>query len=258
MSEMNDVYAKLHASIAEIDEVLDAQTADAKTAGKRKLTNDFIEAETATWEPIVNQLKELLEKVSPEKQIGVYFGIVRGLGTEYSTKLAAQIEALVSAQPVVEVEKISPETLKQLSATRSQLAKQLSSLVETLVGFGMNILPDGTEMVVAKKRVGGRGPRGKRALSFFTWSVGDISYANLKEVVEAYDSFEKVANLTAAMRAAEIDTKNPGDRIEFTLPDGSILIGVKGEDAPETDSDADDDDDDSVVETEVEDDTDSE
>ncbi|UOF81961.1 hypothetical protein [Caudoviricetes sp.] len=254
MSEMVEVYQKLTAGIAELDEVLDAQTADAKTAGKRKLTNDLIEAETAAWEPIVDQLDKILAGIPVERQIGVYFGLVRALGSSYSNKLAAEVEALVNSQPTIEVEKLSPEKIKEMSSVRSDLARQLSTLIQTLTNFGMNILPDGTEMVPAKKRTGGRGPRGKRALSYFTWWIDDVEFENLKAVVEAYDSFEKVANLTKAFREAGIDTQKPGDRIDFTLPDGKILVGVKGEDAPETDSDADDDDDDSVetetVETE--------
>lgn len=249
MSEMVEVYQKLTAGIAELDEVLDAQTADAKTAGKRKLTNDLIEAETAAWEPIVSQLDSLLSPLAIERQIGVYFGLVRALGSVYSQKLGSAIDELVNNQPTVEVEKLSPEKIKEMSTVRSDLARQLTTLIQTLTNFGMNILPDGTEMVPAKKRTGGRGPRGKRALSYFTWWIDDQEFENLKAVVEAYDSFEKVANLTKAFREAGIDTQKPGDRIDFTLPDGKILVGVKGDDAPETDSDADDDDE---IETEVE------
>lgn len=247
--EMHEIYHQLHEKINELDEFLDSQTADAKTAGKRKLTNDLIEAETAAWKPIVDQLTTLLDPLSIERQIGVYFGLVRALGSAYSQKLGTEIEALVNAQPTVEVEKADPEKIKAVSATRSELAKQLSTLIQTLTNFNMNVLEDGTEMTPAKKRTGGRGPRGKRALSYFTWTVGQQEFANLKAVVEAYDSFEKVADLTKAFRAASIDTKNPGERIEFTLPNGDILVGVKG-DAPEVDSDADEDDDDEVAETE--------
>ena len=123
MSEMVEIYQKLTAGIAELDEVLDAQTADAKTAGKRKLTNDLIEAETAAWEPIVDQLDKILAGIPVERQIGVYFGLVRALGSSYSNKLAAEVEALVNSQPTIEVEKLSPEKIKEMSSVRSDLAR---------------------------------------------------------------------------------------------------------------------------------------
>ena len=105
--------------------------------------------------------------------------------------------------------------------------------------FGM---PGVDEVPDPKKRTGTRGKRGPRAISAFTWSVDGVRQSPEKDSlagVAADNEYENAKVLRDAMRAAEIDLKEPEDRIEFRLANGKLLVGIKHEEEPDDDEDED-------------------
>lgn len=232
--DLQVLHDDLHAKIDQIDEKLDSQV-NQKTAGKRSIVNGLIEDAKGSWEPVGNQLVEQLKTAPVDVQIGIYYGLLRMLNGEFSKSLSEAVDDLAKDIPETPAEVISEEELKELSAARSELYAKVKQLVEMNETFG-----GGANMRMPKRRTGGRGPRGPRAISAFTFEVEGTTYGKLKDVAEVYDQYDKVKDLTAAIRAAGIDLKNPPERFEFTLPDGKILVGIKG-DLPATESDDDGD-----------------
>lgn len=237
--DLQVLHDDLHAKINEIDERLDSQV-NQKTAGKRSIVNGLIEEAKGSWEPVGTQLVEQLKTAPVEVQIGIYFGLLRMLNSEFSKPLAEAVDEKAKDIPETPSEVIPEDELKELSSARSELYAKVKQLVEMNETFG-----GGAKMYMPKRRTGGRGPRGPRAISAYTFEVEGTSFDKLKDVAEAYDQYEKTKDLTAAIRAAGIDLKNPPERFEFTLPDGKILVGTKGETSAASDDiyDSDDDED---------------
>ena len=240
--DLKVLHDSLHQKIDEIDEVLDSQV-NQKTAGKRTIVNKLIEDKQTVWEPVGSQLLAQLKTADSDTQAGFYYGLIRMLDKEFAKELAAHIESKVVDIPETPATTIPDEKLKELSAARSELYAKVRTLVEMNDTFGA-----GEDLHMPRKRTGARGKRGPRAITTFNWDIDGTSYDKLKDVAEVYDQYEKTSDLTKAMREAKIDLKNPADRIEFTLPDGKILVGTKDEDkvaTDDTDDDSDDTDDDS-------------
>lgn len=220
--DLMELHNQLHVAIDAIDEQLDSQT-DSQAAGKRKITSELISDNEASWKPVVEQLVSQLTTAQVEVQIGFYYGLIRELGKVFGTPLSAKLDELVEAQPKIEVEVIPPEQLEVLTKTRSELYAKIKSLLEMAKNFGMD---EGMKM--PRKRTGKKGKRGPRQISFFSWEIDGTDYENLKAVQEAYSvDYEKVSALTKAMRDAKLNLTEPGDRLEFTLPDGKVLIGTR-------------------------------
>lgn len=232
-------YEKMFDEVKNIDEKLDSLT-DGKAAGKRQKIDEMINATKDAHEGVVNDFVKQLENVDIEVLIGIYFGVTRGLDKNFREKVNAGLEEIVSklpdASPLISIDEV-PAYQK----ARSVLYQQIKALIEVAGSVGD---PHSDKMVMPKKRTGSKGKRGKRALSFFTWFIEDAEYSKLAQIVELYpQSWTKVAELTAAMREAKIDTKTPGDKIEFTLPDGKTLVGLNANVSDDEASDDEDDDD---------------
>jgi gamma-glutamylcysteine synthetase len=232
--DLQALHDDLHKQIDKIDEVLDSQT-NQKTAGKRTIVNQLIEKSEQTWKPVGSQLVEQLKGADIDTQIGIYYGLVRHLNNEFQKALSEAVEAKVADIPDTPANAIPEEELKSLSSIRSELYAKVKTLVEMNDTFGA-----GADMHMPKRRTGARGKRGPRAITAYTWEIDGQSFDKLKDVAEVYDQYEKTADLTKAMREAKIDLKNPEERIEFTLPDGKILVGTKDPDKVATE-DSDDD-----------------
>lgn len=238
--DLQNLHDDLHKKIDEIDAKLDSQV-DAKTAGKRAIVSDLIDSAKGTWTPVSEQLIGQLGSATEDVQIGVYYGLLRALNSAFSKKLSEAVDKKVEALPEATPADVIPEeVIKELSTARSELYAKVRQLVEMNETFN-----GGCTMHLPKRRTGGRGKRGPRAISSFNWTIDETAYENLKAVAEDYDQYEATKDLTKAMRDAKIDLKNPPDRIEFTLPDGKILVGVKDADkivSPDNDPDNDGDD----------------
>lgn len=225
--DLQVLHDDLHKKIQEIDEQLDSQV-NQKTAGKRSIVNGLIENSKETWAPVAEQLVAQLKTAPTDVQIGIYYGLLRQLNEEFSKPLAEAVDEKVKDIPETPATTLDEDTVKQLSGARSEIYAKIKQLVDMNDTFG-----GGANMYMPKRRTGGRGKRGPRALSLFTWEIEGTEFDKLKDVAEVYDQYEKAADITAAMREAGIDTKNPPDRIEFTLPDGKILVGTKSEEDDE-------------------------
>lgn len=240
---LKEAYTELNTSLAEIDEVLDS-LGDQATAGKRKLTNEFIKAQESNWKPLVDQLVGQLNLAEENIQIGVYFGLIRGLSEAFSKPMTEKIEKLVAAQPEIAKPDLSADQIAELQKNRSEIYSRLKQLVEIGQQFGFG---EGLEM--PKRRFGAKG---KRALTSYDWSIEGKQYDNLKMVAAEYDQYDGAGAITKAMREAKIDTKNPPERITFGLPDGKTLVGVKSAvEKPEDPTDDSDEDDEAEVEDQV-------
>ena len=239
MSDLKSIHAELMAAIADIDIKLDS-LGDAKSAGKRKIVSDRVEQTETVWSPVADRLIEQIRTMTPDEIVGVFNGIVRKLNGTFQEQVSAYVETLVDTQPASEP-LISPEEAKELSGVRSTLYAKVKSVVELAAQFG----DEGLEM--PKKRTGARGKRGPRAISFFTWEINGESVAedmdNLPAIAKKY-GFEKGAALTKAMREAGLDLRNPGERLEFTLPNGDVLVGINTAADSDEDDEGDEDDED--------------
>lgn len=236
MSDFNleEIYSQLHTLIVDIDEKLDA-SGDSTAATTRKVTNELIEEAKDQWTPASTAIVSQFEAMSEDQKIGVYFGLIRALNSELGKPINELLKNKVEAMPKPEIVPLTDEEKTTLEETRKGLVVKIKSVIEMAKNFGVE-----ADMEMPKRRTGKTGPRGKRALSFFTWSIEDKTYDKLRDVVEEYSEYSKVSELTKAMREVKIDTTNPGSKIEFTLPDGKVLVGVR-----DTSDDDDDDDDDS-------------
>jgi hypothetical protein len=216
----------LRKEIDDLDTKLDSLT-DSKSAGRSALIKTLVEQFESAWSSVVESFSTQLASANAEQRIGVYYGIVRGLenslGATVRQELDAKVETLPAPTPL-----ITAEEAPALGKIRSELYQKIKNTIDLAKGF------DGGDsgMEMPKRRTGARGKRGKRALSYFTWSIEDKEFATLKDVVELYSQYDKVAELTKAMRDAQIDTSKPGEKIEFALPDGKTLIGIRSADAP--------------------------
>lgn len=227
------IHDDIHSKLAEIDAQLDSQI-DTKVAGKRAIINAFIENSKDAWSGVASQLISELGGASEEVKIGIYYGLLRALNNEFSKPLAAAVDARVEVIPESPKVTISDDVLKELNAARSELYKKAKQLFEMNDDFGL-----GLEMKMPAKRTGAQGKRGARPITSFNWEIDGTNYDKLKDVAEVYDQYEKVSELTKAMREAGLDLKNPGDRLEFTMPDGKILIGTKDSEKVVSDEDPD-------------------
>ena len=237
--DLRDGYNQLTQAITAIDEQLDSLT-DSKTAGKRAITNQLIDKTKDSWESVVESFAASLETAPSDVLIGVYFGITRGLASKFQEKVSAELETLLETLPKQEP-LISAEEAPGLQKQRSDLYQKVKQLVSLAEQFG-----ESEGMELPKKRTGSTGKRGKRALSLFTWYIEEDKFDKLAEVVAKYDQYEKVSELTAAMKKAGLNLTTPEGDLEFTLPDGKILVGVNGATAnDEGDEDDDEDEDES-------------
>lgn len=241
--DLGKIYEDLMSKTAEIDEKLDSLT-DTKAAGKRATINKLIAEAEDSWKPLVDSFQAKLGTAPEETMLGVFYGITRGLSDVFGKQAAEKLDEIVNTLPEA-TPLISPEEVPALQKLRSEFYAQIKATINLAEQFY-----GASDMVMPRKRTGSKGPRGKRALSFYTFYVEDKEYANLKAVIEDYTQFEKVSALTAAIKEVgeNSDPKwnltEPPEQWEFTLPDGKILVGKDTRD----DSDEGDDEDEDEVE----------
>lgn len=263
-NELLTVHDQLHGMIDEIDVKLDSLLDPAST-NKNRIISERVEAHKHTSDKAIENIVTQLENSPIDQKIGIYYGLIRGLDSAYKELVTKAVDELVANQPKVEP-LITEEQAKELMGVRTDLAGKVKSLIEMATLFG-----NAEGFREPKKRTGKQGKRGPRALSFYTFSVGEKEYKDLGEVAEAYSQFySKAAEITAAMRGDKqkrdkntnelvfddkgkpvmvrgvagednpgfIDTSDPADTFSFTLPNGDVLVGTKGSEDPEEDGPA--------------------
>lgn len=218
-SQVRSWYKKLMTEVNSIDELLDAA---ADKSGKRKFTNDLVEAQTNQWKPAVDNLSAQMQQMTDEQRAGVFYGMVRTFSAAFKEQIDKWIDEQVASQPQEEAETVSDEEKKELQTRRSELSKQVNAIIDMAYTFGdaqgdQENAPD-PNWPKPKIRRGAFGKRGKRALSFYTWAVDGIGMEgdddNNKGVSQKL-GFEKVSEFTAALKEAGVNTTDPED--EFTV-----------------------------------------
>jgi len=250
MADLRSIYESGMETVLDIDKKLDSLT-DPETAGKRKVSNDLIEASKSEWEGFLSGSIEQMENMDQEVQIGVYLALTRGLKEKFDNLSSEFIAKQVAEMPPVEP-LISEEEAEALRKTRSALYQQVKSVRELAIQVGEATEEDET-WKMPKMRRGAHGKRGKRALSLYDWFFNgeEIDGVNTVKDVSARLGYAKAADFTQALRDAGVDTRNPPDQFEFNHPSGTIVTAVK-EDTGEDDEDEDEDEEDSDEEVEDE------
>ena len=228
-SQVLQWYKRLFNQTAVLDESLDAGS---EAATKTKFRNEVVEKNKPFWENGVSQLSAQLtplategdEKFDMEKFVGTYLGIVRGLTSAFKTKTDEWIDAQVASLPKPdESEKLSDEERTKVSKERSELVKQIKTIIEMAKNFG----EEGAENWALPSRRGAAGPRGKRILYTYDWSIdgqeleGDDN--DPKGVAEKL-GFAKVGDFTDWMRTQTVG----GKKFNTTKPPASFTMEYNG------------------------------
>ena len=240
--------------IGEIDVVLDSLSG-AQSAGKRAVVNRLVKAVQESVDEILAKLD--VQVFNPESNplsddifVGTFAGVLRGLESKYSDRQEKILES--KAEEIkAETPDLSEDQVKEMLEKRKDLVMRFRATKEIFKTFGM---PGVDEVPDPKKRTGTRGKRGPRAISAFTWSVDGVRQSPEKDSlagVAADNGYENAKALRDAMRAAEIDLKEPEDRIEFRLANEKLLVGIKHADDSEDDDDEDEDETEETEETPV-------
>ena len=252
MADLRSIYEQGMSNVTDIDEKLDSLT-DQETAGKRKVSNDLVEASRSKWEPFSTGAVKQMSEMDPETLAGVYLGIQKILKDEFDKSVSEFITSKVSDMPPVEP-LISEEEAEALRKVRSGLYQQIKSVRELAIQVGEATEED-DEWKMPKMRRGAHGKRGKRALSLYTWFFNgeEIDDVDTVREVAKHLGYERAALFTEALRAAGIETRNPPDEFTFNHPSGVVVTAVKDTDDVENGDDEDEDEDeDEVDNSEVE------
>lgn len=238
---MKSMYDQLFAGIKDADEKLDSLS-DSETAGKRKIGNDLAAAQESQWAPFADSAIIQLKAMDNDELVGCYLGITRKLREVFDELVQTHLTALAEKQPKVEP-LISEDEAKQLSATRSEAYQQIKHVIELAVSFG--IIQEG-EWPMPPSRRGARGKRGKRALSYFNWSIDGVPVgadSNTPAGVSKLLGFESSKDFTQLLRDNNVDTRNPADSFSVAFG-GKTISAVRAGDAPSADEVAEDSDED--------------
>ena len=248
-SQFVDIYKSTYDRIGELDEILDAAS-DQKSAGRRSVVNSLSNnVADQVADPVQSFISQLADK--PEDfQYGFFFAFTRALKKEYEEKALAYADSLVAERPQVSV---NPEEVEVANNERSDKITQLTHLfaiIEMVDPEGAATLPK----VPRRRSLGG--PRGKRAISFYTWTKDGVAFEGTLTQLAKVLGYEKGVDLRNEMKAAEINLSKPPVEIKFTTSGGVELIGTRSADAPDFDSpdtedEEDDEDDDEDEDEEV-------
>lgn len=230
------MYTELSDALHEIDTKLDSR--DGGTSGlKSQVIGTAVEAAKDNWSVVSDSIVSQLSDTPPEVQIGFYYGLIRSLDKVYGDSAKKFVDEQIASAPKVEP-LITEAEVPALLETR----KDVYGKIKAVMGMAETFGDDDFQKMENPRRRGGapKGKRGARAISFFTFTVVDsdgneTEYDKLRDVVDAVPAYDKVAELTKAIRAAGINLTTPPARWEFDLPDGRTLIGV----GPETDEEDD-------------------
>lgn len=228
---LHEFYSMLMAQISQVDELLDSTT-DQKSAGKRALRNALVNEYSEVWTPVTVSLVEKVSDFDDRQQAAVFFAIIRELESAFNKTADAYLDAIFESQPKAETVSVSEDEIKALNEQRSALYKNIKTVRELALVFG------GTEAdyPMPKVRTGARGPRGKRAINEYSWSINgealtgdDNSLLAISKKYEYASSAElrkaMLATLTDSEGKPLKDLKDPPNPIVFTLPNGDVLTG---------------------------------
>ncbi len=235
--DLGEMYGELKTAIDEIDNLLDS-VSGSKTVGKRKVVSDLVAKHEASWKSAVDSTVSGLSNMDPETKAAVYYALVNNLRSNFDKEVVGYVDGLVDALPTQEA-LISEEQVGEYSEKRSQLYSKIKTVVELADTLG------GEKLELPRVRRGSSGKRGPRNLSLFTFFINGEEVDLTIGQIAKENGYDKASELTAALKAAGIDTHSGAEIPDFTLPNGKVLSGYRPED--------DDDDEDDETAEEVED-----
>lgn len=236
--DLKGMYVQLFEAINEMDEKLDSLS-DTESAGRRKISNDLVNANADTWQPVAQNAITQLSSMDQAARAGVYLGLIRELKKALDKDVNEFVDSQVETAPKVEP-LISEEEAKEISAARSEAYKQIKQVVDLAVQFGE---AEEDEWELPKVRRGSRGKRGKRALSLYSWFIDGNAVpeeSNSPAGVAKLLGFEKAGAFTKWLREQEVNTSKPPATFEVTYGDKNVSA-VRDDDV--TDEEVEDDDD---------------
>jgi hypothetical protein len=223
---MLPVYNDLASRVAELDEILDAGL-DTKSAGRRAVVNSLVKEQEARVDEAVKSFIEQLANADDAVKYGFYFGFVRGLRAEYEEAGQAYADSQVAERPQVQVDPAQLEIANKERSDKVTMMKNLFEIIKVLD-------PEEAEKLdkVPRRRSLG-GPKGKRAISYYTWNVdGEDFDGTLGEVAKSL-GYDKAVELRSEMKESGINLTTPPATINFTTPSGHVIVGTRDADAPE-------------------------
>lgn len=234
--DLLQMYKELDTAIKALDEKLDSRDGGS-TLLRSKIINDNIASTEANWTNVSNNIIGQLASAPEDVQIGFYFGLVRSLDKAYGDVAKKFVDAKVEAAPKLEP-LIREDEVPAITEQRKEVYTKIKAVINMAETFGDDSF---TEMENPRRRGGApKGKRGPRAITYFTWTIDDKEYKTLKDVLEDLPVYDKVSELTKAIRATGVNLTVPPAKIEFTLPNGKVLVGINnavddGDDDDETD-----------------------
>jgi len=237
-SQIVSWYKKLMAQVNVIDEKLDASS---ETATKKKFSDQLASKYEPEWKaPVADRIVAQMNEMDSEQLAGNYLGIMKTLRDLYKERVENWVTNQVATIPTSETEKLSDEDKKALSKERSEVAKQIKTIVDMAVTF--NEAPADNPWPLPKSRRGSVGKRGPRALSSYTWTIDGVAPVGKEDSLKGVSGllgFPLQKELTAALKAAGIDTTNPPE--EFTVElNGKTVYATKRDEVEDDDEDEDD------------------
>lgn len=244
--------------IAEYDKVLDAAQ-DPGTAGKRKIGNELVDERKDSWSkvttPLIQQLREIED---PRSRVGSYLGFIREMNAAFKDESDSFIQSLFDAQPKAETSSVDEAAVKEAATKRSEAYTNFKKLRDVVLAWDDDLTPEDIERdwKMPPVRRANVGKRGKRALSVATWTVDgtelDPNETTPKDVAVLL-GFEKKdepggsvsGQLTAALKAAGINTTKPGAGTFEVEVNGHTVAVSFPEGTPGPDDDSSDEDDES-------------
>jgi hypothetical protein len=238
---------------ANIDDKL-ASLAGSPTAGKRAQIKALVEANETDVTPVVTFVESLQESADR-------FVVWSKIEAAIKAKFDAEFDAFVASLVKVEAtpgEKISDDEVEALITKRRQYAQQWAALTSVWPSLMPGV--DISDIPAPKKMTGSRGPRGKRAISSYQFSLdgGKLSADenSLVAVAKKFNTTDAEGNFVpwkakglrdfcieqAKQKGIEFSWKTPPSEFTFELPGGRMFSGVKMEEPEIDDSDDDSDD----------------
>ena len=237
-SQIVSWYKKLMAQVNVIDEKLDASS---ETATKKKFSDQLAAKYEPEWKaPVADRIVSQMNEMDSEQLAGNYLGIMKTLRDLYKDRVENWVSTQVETIPTSETEKLSDEDKKALSKERSEVAKQIKTIVDMAVTF--NEAEASNPWPLPKSRRGSVGKRGPRALSSYTWTIDGVAPTGKEDSLKGVSGllgYSLQKDLTAALKAANIDTTNPPE--EFTVElNGKTVYATKRDEVEDDEEDEED------------------
>jgi hypothetical protein len=245
--QLVQMYVGLREQVKQADEVLDAAS-DKESAGRRAYINTLVKASETRIASAMQSIMGQIVNDPDEAKYGFYFGLVRALRNEFDDKGTAFADEQVKSQPKIE---ISADELEKATAERQQYASQMKYLFEILKMLVPENQLEELGKPPRKRSIGG--PKGKRAISYYSWKVdGEDFDGTINELAKAL-GFERGVDLRNEMKDAGINLTRPPAEIIYETSNGKTIVGTRSADAPDwEESEVEEDEDEDEDETEAE------